>query len=297
MAKGSALSASQVKSAIDYNKARLSTLLPAVRTAMGLFSIGGMDEAFVRAVADWQEAHIGHGEGDGKVGPKTEAYLCIPHPKALLAVAKARAILSKGGILFDDWGSDLRDNNNDGHVDDAKERQASDGAHFGRTYSSFRVVAGTYSGLGWKYNRSLTVPASQTVLGSFQYMVCADVVSKAYAEAGVMKAVRSTALILQAFRSKGYVWRRSTGYPAKYVPGDFICTLGHGGGHSGIVVDYAPTSTVPKVIELPGPSTQVDLGTYNPASKNDVRQGNWTKSGVTDPTVNYLGRLLVSKLH
>ena len=120
-----------------------------------------------------------------------------------------------------------------------------------------------------------------------------------------MPVTRSTATILQSFREKGYVWRRSEDYPTEYLPGDFICTLGHGGGHSGIVVTRAPTKkvekgvesfTVPKVVELPGPSTQVDLMTYDPASTNDVRLGPWTKAGLPDLKLHYLGRLLLSKL-
>jgi hypothetical protein len=133
-------------------------------------------------------------------------------------------------------------------------------------------------------------------MGSFRYMVCADVVSKAYSQAGVMGPARSTAIILDTFRNRGYVWRKSEGYPPRFVPGDFICTLGHGGGHSGIVVEAGPTSAAPKVIELPGPSTQVDLGIYNPTSTNDVRLGTWTKAGLPNDGLHYLGRLLMSKL-
>lgn len=54
-----------------------------------------------------------------------------------------------------------------------------------------------------------------------------------------------SALILESMRSKGYVWRKSEGYPKEFLPGDFICTLGHGGGHSGIVVERGSTRFVP----------------------------------------------------
>jgi hypothetical protein len=291
MARGANLTASQVQSAVTYNRGRLSaSVLTAFKTAMGLVPIGSADEAFARAVADWQEANMGTGEGDGKLGPKTEASLGIPHPKALAAVQRARLYVKAGNILFDDWYRDVRDNNNDGTVDGPKEL-SSDGAHFGRTYTSFGIIKGTYSGLGWDSDRSVTVSSTRTITGASRYFVCADLVSRAYYEAGVMNPVRSTATILDSMRSKGYVWRKSEGYPKEFLPGDFICTLGHGGGHSGIVVERSSTRFVPKVIELPGPSTSVDLGGYDPARTSDIREGSWSKVDWT-----YLARLLITKL-
>lgn len=296
MTRGSALSAQQIQSAIAYNRNHRTVQDSTLRAALGMRPDASLDDeaGFARFVADWQEDHIGVGQGDGKLGPKTEAYLGITHPKALVAVANAKSIQRGGNILFDSWGNDVRDNDNDGIVDGAGER-ASDGAHFNRVYTQFGVVAGTYSGLGWNNDRTLVVSTTRTLTGSFRYYVCADVVSQAYASAGVMARARSTAVILQAFRAKGYVWRRSEEYPSEYLPGDFICTLGHGGGHSGIVVQRAPTTSVPTVVELPGPSTMVDLGTYNPSSTNDVRLGPWTKASLPDLSLHYLGRLLRSK--
>ncbi len=296
MARGSQLTKQQVHDAIAYNRTHHAVTLSVLRAALGMVPGGSVDEAFVRAVADWQEDNIGAGAGDGKIGPQTEAYLNIQHPKATAAVARALEIQKAGKILFDSWGNDVRDNNNDGVVDDSNEKSG-DGAHFFGTYPSFAVVAGTYTGLGWGRNKTLSVPRSMTMQGPFQYRVCADVVSRAYNEARVTPAVRVTATILQSFREKGYVWRRSEGYPTEYLPGDFICTLDKGVGHSGIVVTRAATTTVPSVVELPGPSTQVDLGTYDPASTNDVRLGPWTKAAqVPDLKFHYLGRLLLSKL-
>jgi hypothetical protein len=295
MARGSALSAQQVRDAIAFDRSRTAPPLAVLRTAFGMPSSGAADEAFVRAVADWQEDHIGAGEGDGRVGPKTEAHLNIQHPKAAKAVEKAKAIQKAGNILFDSWGNDVRDNDDDGEVDE-KNEQTDDGVHFNQTFQSFGVITGTYTGLGWGHNKSLTVPKTVTVKGPFVYRVCADVVSRAYHEAGVMKAQRSTAMILQVFRENGFVWQKSEGYPSQFLPGDFVCTLGPHGGHSGIVVTGGPTDKVPTVIELPGPSTQVDLGTYDPTSTNDVRLGPWTKAGLTDLKVHFLGRLLLSKM-
>ncbi|MCC6125439.1 MAG: hypothetical protein IT426_10780 [Pirellulales bacterium] len=296
MTRGADFSAHQLQEAVQYNRNHRRPRDPIIRGALGLAPNPSAvnEEEFARFVADWQEDHIGAGEGDGKLGPKTEAYLGIQHPKATAAAVSAEDVQRTGNILFDSWGNDVRDNDNDGVTDGARE-QTSDGAHYGRIYNQFSVVAGSYPGLGWGRNRTLIVSASRTLRGSFRYCVCADVVSQAYAAARVMQHARSTAAILQAIRGKGYVWRRSEEYPREYLPGDFICTLGHGGGHSGIVVRRSPTNTIPTVVELPGPSTMVDLGTYNPANTNDVRLGSWTKAGLPDLSLHYLGRLLLSK--
>jgi len=297
MAKGSALTQAQIDAAIAYNNQRhAASWITLAAIVLKVTGIPSVNATFVRLVADFQEAMIGAGNGDGKIGPKTEAYLGIVHPKALAAVARARSIQSAGGILFDSWGNDLRDNDGDAEVDGRSEQGKADGSHYSGVYRSFGVFAGTYPNQGWGNNRSITVATSKIVTGTFQYRVCADVVSRAYHEAAVMPTSRSTAVILQKFRDLGYVWRKSEGYPPSYLPGDFVCTLGHGGGHSGIVVEATAIGNVPKVIELPGPSTMVDEGTYNPAQTNDVRIGPWTKRHLTDPTVNYLGRLLYSKL-
>ena len=299
MATGAALTQAQVDAAIAFNNQRHAAswiTLAAVALKYPSTRIPSVDEVFVRLVADFQEAALGSGTGDGKIGPKTEAYIGIIHPKALHAVAHARSIQAAGGILFDSWGNDLRDNDNDAEVDGRSEQGKQDGYHYGGTYRTFAVFAGSYPDQGWGHNRTVTVPTSQIVVGSFKYRVCADIVSLAYHKAAVMPTTRSTAVLLQKFRDLGYVWRKSDGYPPSYLPGDFICTLGHGGGHSGIVVEATSTQNVPKVIELPGPSTMVDEGTYNPAQTNDVRLGLWTKRFLTDGTVNYLGRLLCSKL-
>jgi hypothetical protein len=299
MARGVALTAHQVHAAITHNLSHQTTYATALATLqerLGLARGSPINETFVRAVADWQEDHIRAGAGDGKIDPKTEAYLNIQHPKATAAAARALAIQRAGGILFDSWGKDVRDNNNDGVADDRRE-QAEDGEHYAGTYPSFSVVAGTYTGLGWGRNKALVVPRSVTVSGPFMYRVCAAVVSRAYHEAGVMPETNRVANILEQFRPKGYVWKWSEGYPSEFLPGDLICTLAGGAGHAGIVVTRAPTtsSPVPTVVELPGPSTQVDLGTYDPVSRNDVRLGTWTKAGV-DQHHQYLGRLLLSKL-
>jgi hypothetical protein len=219
-----------------------------------------------------------------------------PAPEAEAAVRHARTILSAGNILFDSWGNDVRDNDNDGVVDtDRGESNSWDGQHFRGTYTNFGLVAGVYQ-RGWPdpvtgvVTGTVTVPTTRTITGTFRYRVCADVVSQAYADAGLMRPMRATSQIIGQFRRIGTVWHGRSTFPSEYLPGDFVATYSAGhGGHSGVVTTGGPTSTAPTVIELPGPSTQADAGTYDPASTNDVKEQSWSKQGVADG-LQYLGR-------
>lgn len=218
-----------------------------------------------------------------------------PAPEAEAAVRQARAIRSAGNILFDSWGNDVRDNDNEGHVDSGRrEMHTYDGQHYSGTYTNFGVVAGEYLRRGWSENRTVTVTTTRTITGSFRYRVCADIVSKAYADAGIMNHMRSTGQIKNRFssfrrRGIGTLWHNPSTFPSEYLPGDFVATYDGHGGHSGIVTTRSSTSSAPTVIELPGPSTQVDAGTYDPASTNDVKEQPWSKSGASG-SMQYLGR-------
>jgi hypothetical protein len=292
------LSAQQVQAAISYNKQHLVRGVPLIRKALELPD-GPIDAAFVEGVYQFQTLFF-RGDAskcDGKLGPLTEASLNIQHPRAIDASANAMNAWAANFILFDSWGNDLRDNNVDGNVDDDRE-QTDDGAHYAGTYPAFSVVAGTYDSLGWGKNKTYTVRESKTVTGPFRYRVCADVVSQCYADAGIMRHTRSTAGIMAAFREKGYLFRLSEGFPNAFLPGDFIATYGDGHGHTGIVIEASLRKNGwPTVVELPGPSTTVDLNEYNPIQTNDVRKGIWSKSymNIADKS-HYLGRLLLSKV-
>ncbi len=303
MARGSALSATQVKDAIAYNLARHSSgFLGGVRGVLGLPTTAPIDDAFIRVVADWQETNVGVGSGDGRIGPKTEAFMNLVHPRAVAAAHEAKRLQAVGGVLFDSWGNDYRDNNNDGVVDGPEER-AQDGAHLRGVYNGFGVRAGTYSGKGWDFlaaGPTVVVATSRQIKGQFRYRVCADLVSAAYQAAGIMGPLRSTYFIRAEFEKKGYVFRRTDGYPKEYLPGDFIHTLDRGEGHSGIVVQREPTmggSRPPLVMQLPGPSTQLSDGTYNPESTNDVTIERWSiwRTTKVSQDFQFLGRILQSK--
>src|SRR4029079_5577563 len=126
------------------------------------------------------------------------------------------------------WGNDLRDNDGDGDVDERDERTR-DGAHHGETYRRFWVRRRTrpYEA-GWFFDddpdgpegpalapgrHNIFVHGDREIGGRFRYAICADIVSEAYHDAGVMSALRSTERILAVFRRRGYVWQRSTGFP------------------------------------------------------------------------------------
>jgi hypothetical protein len=304
MSKGKDLSPQQLKHALAYNLAHHSfSFLTTIRGAVGLQVTDPVDDAFIRVVADWQEANIAVGAGDGVIGPRTEAHLNLVHRKAIFATRAAKKIQQGGFILFDSWGNDYRDNNLDGVVDGTKE-YASDGAHMAGSFPAFGTVAGTYKSDGWDFlppGPPVVVKNTGKVNGPFRYRVCADVVSAAYADAGIMKAKRSTLFILDEFKKKGFVWRRTDGYPTEYLPGDFICTLAGAEGHSGIVMQGGPTkggATPPVVMQLPGPSTQMSDGTYSPERTNDVTIGAWSiwRTTRVHTDFQFLGRILRSKI-
>jgi hypothetical protein len=270
---------------------------------MGLPATGNIDEAFVRGAADWQEARLETAPGDGAVGPRTEAHLHILLSEAEHAVQAAQRMLAQGGFLYDGWANDMRDNDCNGLADaqDPHERAVPDNVHYSQVCTQFRLCAGIYVG-GWNFERAITIHADQLITGNFRYHNCADIISDAYRSAGVMPHYRQTEQILNVFRQTGFVWKRSERYPDQYLPGDFICTLrpGHG-GHSGIVVQPDPTrggANAPMVIDLPGPSSQVTDGSYNPASTNDLQLHRWPSFRINDvePKYQFLGRLLHSRL-
>ena len=91
MTRGADLTAAQVAHAIDYNTRRFSrTVMQQIQSHLGLPSTrltgntGRVDEAFVRGVADWQEAHTGVGSGSGAINPRTEADIGLLLPQARL---------------------------------------------------------------------------------------------------------------------------------------------------------------------------------------------------------------------
>jgi hypothetical protein len=316
MTRGADLTARDVQHAVEYNRSRFDgRLVERIQKRIGQRPASGVvDAPFVRAVADWQEAHFGTGQGNGQVGPTTEAHLHLLLPEAERAVLAAHQMLARGGYLYDGWNNDMRDNDGDGLVDmaDPSERPDDDGRHYGQMFSSFGVRRGSYRG-GWDFaRRDVSVHADSVHRAGprrpFLYRNCADIISEAYRAAGVMPHHRQTIAILNEFRRRGYVWQRDLGYPDEYLPGDFICTYSpgrpgeHGGGHSGIVVEAGRTNggrSAPVVIDLPGPSSQVSEGIYSPANTNDLQRHRWPAFRISGVPLEeqFLGRLLHSRLH
>lgn len=255
-----------------------------IQRSSHILQIGAQDRPMARPVSD--ALPMVQRQASGGPSPASEAEAAVRH---------AQAHRSVGNILFDSWGNDVRDNDNDGRVDSgSRETGTYDGQHYSGNYTNFGVVAGTYV-RGWADDQGVVhgrviVPTTRTITGSFKYRVCADIVSQAYADAGLMNHMRSTGEIISRFRRIGTVWHNRSTFPSEYLPGDFVGTYAAGhGGHSGIVTTRSSTSSAPTVIELPGPSTQADAGTYDPASTNDVKEQTWSKHGVGDQ-YQYLGR-------
>ena len=227
------------------------------------------------------------------------------------------------GYLYDGWRNDIRDNNLDSHLDappvirsgrlvrgtlhgDDRGEDVPDNSHYGRTYRRFGVIQDVYAG-GWPgHEQAFTVRSTATINGRFVYRNCADIVSEAYHAAGVMRHFRRTADIKHAFESSGWVWRRSRGFPDRYLPGDLMCIVVDTDphdlhGHAAIVVAEGPTgggSVAPEVIELPGPSSSISERDYRPEQRNDLRRHRWASFRMAvNPDFQFLGRLLHSRLH
>jgi hypothetical protein len=109
-------------------------------------------------------------------------------PEADRAAANIMDMYYRENILFDYWGGDCRDNNKNNRMDanDRAERNSADGAHYSGTYRGFRTLPGTcYGGEG-----GTVTTGDFEVDTPVKYRVCADVVSLAYSNAGLLSTTR-----------------------------------------------------------------------------------------------------------
>ncbi|MBZ0117789.1 MAG: hypothetical protein K8H88_12375 [Sandaracinaceae bacterium] len=224
-----------------------------LRRHVGLGEAGALDGDFAQALANWQEQHpnsVASRRFDGLLRPRTEAHLGIRLSEMENLARRAESYWRAGGVFYDSWGNDGRDNDSDGAVDEADE-QTSDGAHWGRVYQGFgtgdggRVVAPTNA--------------------QYQYQFCSDLVSNAVRDEGIVRGgfARAYQFGGGALDAVAYKFVRSSDYPERYMRGDIIGyndrpeSQGGHGGHVGIVIQDDATgggSIAPLVINLPGPS-------------------------------------------
>jgi len=305
MSHGKDLNPTEVQTAIKYNRERFRPdFIQIIQSKVSFPSNGNCDEAFVRAIANWQEANVRAGSGDGRVDHITESLLNIMLPQAQKAADEAKALSRAGNVLFDSWGNDGRDNNGDGVVDDAREK-GEDGRHFSQVFQSFWVRKGSYPlGYPGRPPRTIIISADQHIRGHFIYRVCADMVSAAYHKAGVMSRVRSVERIVAQMEKVGRLWRRDNDkYPTRYLPGDLIAIIREdkkGEGHCGIVVEEGYTKggdNGPVVFELPGPSWEASDGVYDPRRTNDAKIDTWSRHKWYRNSAQWLARMLYSKIH
>lgn len=268
---------------------------------------GTINEAFVRAVASYQQLRRLPQPHDGKIGSRTRrafasdmrALLPGPRvgasPRAYQAAQNIVNTYMNEKILFAWWAGDCRDNNKNNRVDsdDPVERRMGDGQPSpNRTFRGFKTKAGTCR---TPTGRTLTTVDYNTDT-LVKYKVCADIVSQAYMRAGIMSSTtRSVVRILSHFQRSRHcnVWRHGApGFPSKYLPGDFICTASGGHGHAGIVIREESTNSgaqKPVVVHLPGSSLQIDRGQYDPTRSSDIRMERWPAQRWL-PSYLYLGR-------
>lgn len=324
------LSSAQAQRAVQTNERRFYRVpeqgwyIEQVRRKIGASSGSAIDEDFVQALAVWQRDHPAQYATrplrvDGSLSPRTEAHLGIVLPKMQRLVEIVERYHREGGVLFDSWGNDFRDNDNDGLVDE-RDEWTNDGAHYGRVYDGFQIGPPqnpeTAHSAGWSRDRDVHgIPrVVQPVDGRYRYMMCSDLVSDAMIEARIIRQRGRTADLIRALLPPvAYVFRRSEDYPEEFLPGDYIATWRAGeGGHSAVVVERAQTnggSAAATVIELPGPSTMTEQEIYRPGGihtdpgrpagvRGDVVRGPWPhfRRADGDRPFQYLVRLVHSRL-
>jgi hypothetical protein len=201
------------------------------------------------------------------------------HPRAQTAANNMRAYLGQH-ILFDFWAGDCRDNNKNNSVDenDPAEANAGDGSHYGRTYPGFKTISGYHCRGGWGGEIFTTAFTTNT---SVVYRVCADLVSQAYAAAGIgLHHTRRVHDIVNWFQHNGRCrfWLDAAfSAPRHFLPGDLVCSYDprEHHGHAAIVVAEETGVDRPIVVHLPGQSQQLHYGTYDPTSLSDIRAERW----------------------
>jgi hypothetical protein len=305
-----------VAAAIAYNQNALggnTQFIPYIKDLLNRATRGHLpnnsviDEAFVRAVARYQEIRRLPRPHDGKIGSRTRRALAVDlkefflgtrssaAPRALRAAQNIIDIYTNEKILFAWWAGDFRDNNKNNRVDanDPRERNRGDGwPSPSRTFRGFKTIPGTFTS---PTRRTLTTTASETDT-PVKYKVCADIVSQAYNQAGIMSSTtRSVVSILRHFQNSRHcdVWQiGDADFPDTYLPGDYFCTAEGSHGHAGMIVHEEPTNSGtqrPLVVHLPGSSLQIDRGEYDPTRTSDVRLERWpTRRWIPDKI--YLGR-------
>lgn len=203
---------------------------------------------------------------------KPEDRTILPSGRAVAAVAHAYTMMNQN-IWFDSWGNDLRDNDNDGRIDNSGEH-APDGAHYRGSYRS--SICGM--------SRFLTIDQCPSFFRQsidVQYKVCIDVPKESYAAAGItMPGTRWIPSLVRWFeRNRNFQTWRGAALPRILLPGDFICVMSGGHQHSGLIATFGiSTPWMVEVIHLPGPTSRRALAgqlTYHPSATNDIYRTPW----------------------
>lgn len=224
-------------------------------------------------------AHVVQQSGDKGIQRQAAGPVASPAVAASNSVINMVNMFRSEHILFDGWNNDCRDNNKNGRTDgnDGSEAGATDGAHNSHTYPGFSVPAherclGSEGGYV-----ELTAPF--TTMQEVKYRVCADIISKAYHDAGIpLSLTRRVRDIVHFFENDPHCsfWQLSA-FPGPYLTGDFICSYSprEGHGHAGMVMRGCPLTEVPLVMHLPGPSQRIARRTYDPRRTNDLTLEQW----------------------
>ncbi len=236
-------------------------------------------------------------QGKGKVRKKVQRQAITganqpvqarAHAKAFDAVRKMAEYAVSEHILFDFWAGDCRDNNKDNVVDTDRREHVEDGIHYSGTYPGFKTIAGVTCFGGW--GGSVVTRDFETSV-PVKYRVCADMVSRAFNEAGTgMPNLRSVSRIVDFLRhSPHFQFWHYNNFRGNLLPGDLFFSLGGGHGHIAIVIAEGSVNDEIRIIHLPGSSQLIAQGRYDPSHLNDIRIDTWWSQRPRYGIARYIG--------
>lgn len=211
------------------------------------------------------------------------------HPRAMAALANMEGYRTNENILFDFWGGDCRDNNKNGVTDSDRRENVGDGSHFGRSFPGFSVHRGVVcaGGFGGTHTNAVDFTTSTAV----KYRVCADLVSKAFHDAGTGMPISRTVagIINHITSSRHFQFWEVANFRGSLLPGDIFCSFDGHHGHIAIVTSAGTLTGAINVIHLPGQSQLILQGVYDPTVLNDVRREPWPSFRARYGVGRYIG--------
>lgn len=167
-------------------------------------------------------------------------------------------------IWFDSWYNDLRDNNNDGTIDDPGEGpKGIDGLHYGLPFQAKIAPVPLL--------RIDQVPSSWLQTIRVSYKVCIDIPIESYRAVGVpiphSPATRNISTFFALLKAvPGWRSWMHGSKPDSLLDGDIVAANNNVHQHAGIV----DAGFIDSVINLPGPTSRRKYRIFTPSGRNDM---------------------------